>query len=103
MTNELSKKNYFVFTALSREYDKTIDTQKTRIFFVISLAILGVFAGLRGMIFSAFSQAGYRWDPESGREIWKHPVYNPIVAVESGTLEIAWMNTTDATTKMMTY
>ncbi|MHA2214903.1 MAG: hypothetical protein ACXAC6_05660 [Candidatus Hodarchaeales archaeon] len=51
----VQKKNFFIFTALGRETDKEIKPKLIRIFFLISLGITGIFAGIRGIFYSAFS------------------------------------------------
>ena len=83
-------KNYFVFSALRKEYDNTLNPKNTKIFFVISLGVMGILAGLRGMIFSAFRQAGYKYDYRDNEYVWNDLVYNPVMAIETGILDITF-------------
>ncbi len=54
-TKVVPLKNYFIFTALNREIDEEIKPQKTLLFFIISIAVTGFFAGIRGMYHAAFN------------------------------------------------
>ena len=53
---------------------------------------MSIVSGLRGMIFSAFRQAGYRSEYIDGEYtlFWNDLVYNPVMAIETGILDITF-------------
>ncbi len=81
---------YFIFTSLSRKYDGKLDPNKTKLFFVLSLGIMGIIAGIRGTLYSAFNRVDYEWVEWREEYVWKDLTFNPVITLESGFLEIGY-------------